>query len=131
MTAADLIAMAALTGGHYGTSLPMFGAERRGAPVVSCVSIDDRPIRQKTQIYYPQCLIVLDPRQRNLPQTYEGVKAGGTLILNHTQGLEERPHPNITIAGVVDATKVNMKKSRESAKKLSEMLQKMAQELSR
>jgi Pyruvate/2-oxoacid:ferredoxin oxidoreductase gamma subunit len=34
------------------------------------------------------------------------VKAGGVLILNHAQGLEERPHPNIDTAGVVDATKI-------------------------
>jgi 2-oxoacid:acceptor oxidoreductase gamma subunit (pyruvate/2-ketoisovalerate family) len=106
VSAADLIAVASVIDGKYGTSLPMYGAERRGTPVVSFVCIDDQPVRQKTQIYTPSCLIVLDSRQRNLPQIYEGVKPGGFLVLNFNKSLEDRPHPNITVAGVVDATKI-------------------------
>lgn len=106
VTAADTIVTAAVIDGKYGTSLPMYGDARRGAPVVSFVHIDDRPVRQRTQVYTPDCLMVLDPRQKDWPQTYEGIKPGGILVLNFNKDLEERPHPNIYLAGVVDATKI-------------------------
>ena len=106
VTAADLIATAAAASSKYGSSLPMYGTERRGAPVVSFVRIDDHLIRQKTQIYAPDCLIVLDPRQKDWPQVYQGVKPEGVLVLNFTKAPEKRPHPNISIAGVVDATSI-------------------------
>ncbi len=106
MMAADLIAMAAVINGLYGTSFPMYGAERRGAPVVSFVRLDEQPVRQKTQVYAPDCLIVLDPRQRDWPQVYEGVKPGGILVLNFRRPLEKRPHENIHLAGIIDATRI-------------------------
>jgi len=106
VSAADMIAVASVIDGKYGTSFPMYGAERRGAPVVSFVCIDEQLVRQKTQIYTPSCLIVLDPRQRTSPQTYEGLKPGGVLVLNFNKVLEEQPHPNVSVAGVVDATKI-------------------------
>ena len=106
MMAADLIAMAAVINGLYGTSFPMYGAERRGAPVVSFVRLDEQLVRQKTQVYAPDCLIVLDPRQRDWPQVYEGVKPGGILVLNFRRPLEKRPHENIHLAGIIDATRI-------------------------
>jgi len=106
VVAADVLATGAVMSGKYGTNFPMYGTERRGAPVVSFVRIDEHPVRQKTQIYAPDCLIVLDPRQKDWPQVYQGVKPGGILVLNFGKGLEERPHPHISIAGVVDATKI-------------------------
>ncbi len=106
MSAADLLAVAAVMDGQYGSSFPMYGAERRGAPVVAFVCIDEVPVRQKTQIYTPNCLIVLDPRQQTWPQTYAGLVPGGTLILNSTAELEDPPHKNVSRAGVVDATRI-------------------------
>lgn len=106
VTAADMIATAAVISGKYGTSLPMYGAERRGAPVVSFVRINDNPVRQKTQIYAPDCLIVLDPAQKDYRQIYDGLKPGGILVLNFRHILEKNPHPDIGRIGVVDATKI-------------------------
>jgi 2-oxoacid:acceptor oxidoreductase gamma subunit (pyruvate/2-ketoisovalerate family) len=106
VTAGDMIVTAAVIGGTYGTSLPMYGDARRGAPVVAFVGLDERPVRQKTQVYTPDCLIVLDPRQRDWPQTYEGVKSGGILVLNLGKDLERQPHPHISRVGAVDATAI-------------------------
>ena len=50
VTAARLLAMAALHDGKYATACPFYGAERRGAPVVSFVRIDDHPIKVYSQI---------------------------------------------------------------------------------
>ena len=106
VTAADTIVTAAVIDGKYGTSFPLYGDARRGAPVVSFVMLDEKPIRQKTQIYHPDCLLVLDSGQKDWPQTYEGVKPGGILVLNLNKELEEQPNPQIHKVGTVDATKI-------------------------
>jgi len=108
VTAGDMIVSAAVIGGTYGTSFPMYGDARRGAPVVNFVGLDERPIRQKAKVYTPDCLIVLDPRQRHWPQTYEGVKSGGILVLNLGKDLDKQPHPHISRIGAVDATRIAM-----------------------
>jgi len=106
VTAGDMIVTAAVLGGKFGTSFPVYGDARRGAPVVTYLAIDDERIRQKTQVYSPDCLIVLDPRQKDWPQNYEGCKPGGVLVLNYGKELKELPHPNIGRTGTVDATKI-------------------------
>jgi pyruvate ferredoxin oxidoreductase gamma subunit len=60
VTAARLLAMAALHDGKYATACPFYGAERRGAPVVSFVRIDDHPIKVYSQIRQPDLVVVLD-----------------------------------------------------------------------
>ncbi|MFH1652083.1 MAG: 2-oxoacid:acceptor oxidoreductase family protein [Chloroflexota bacterium] len=106
VSAADILAVAAVMDGKYGSSFPMYGSERRGAPVVAFVCIDEAKVRQKTQLYAPDCLIVLDPRQRTWPQTYTGLQPGGMLVLNCAVELQKPPHNNLVRAGVVDATKI-------------------------
>jgi 2-oxoisovalerate ferredoxin oxidoreductase gamma subunit len=106
VTAADMIATAAVLSGNYGSSLPMYGSERRGAPVVAFVRLNDKPIRIKTQIYSPDCLIVLDPGQKDRPQIYDGIQDESTLVLNLSHLPDKPLHPKIARAGIVDATKI-------------------------
>jgi len=106
VSAADVLAAAALFDGQYGVSFPMYGTERRGAPVVAFVRIDGEPVRQNTQVYTPDCLIVLDSRQAAWPQTYEGVRNGAALVVNLTTRFAAPPHEHIRVAGVVDATRI-------------------------
>jgi 2-oxoacid:acceptor oxidoreductase gamma subunit (pyruvate/2-ketoisovalerate family) len=105
-SASDIIATASIKSGKYGVSFPLFTAERRGAPMVSFARIDNIPIREKTKIYTPDCLLVLDQSQVNSSKVYEGLKPGGVLVLNAQVNLEKRPHPNVGISGVIDATSV-------------------------
>jgi len=60
VTAARLLALAAIHDGKYATAAPFYGAERRGAPIVSFVRIDDKPIKVYSQIKKPDMVIVLD-----------------------------------------------------------------------
>jgi 2-oxoacid:acceptor oxidoreductase gamma subunit (pyruvate/2-ketoisovalerate family) len=105
-TASDIISTACIRSGKYGVSFPLFTAERRGAPMVSFARIDDVPIREKTKIYTPDCVIVLDSSQSGSSRVYEGLKPGGILVLNSPIKLENRPHPNVAVSGLVDATKI-------------------------
>jgi 2-oxoacid:acceptor oxidoreductase gamma subunit (pyruvate/2-ketoisovalerate family) len=101
-----MLASAFVAEGKHVASFPMYGFERRGAPVVAFTRVDDVPIREKTQIYNPDCLIVIDPGLLTLPTLFTGVKPGGVFILNSGKKLEKQPNKNLKIGGVVNATKI-------------------------
>jgi 2-oxoacid:acceptor oxidoreductase gamma subunit (pyruvate/2-ketoisovalerate family) len=61
VVASDILADTAFRDGKYVQAFPMFGVERRGAPVTAFTRIDDKPIRIKFFIYNPDYVIVLDP----------------------------------------------------------------------
>ena len=88
VTAANILAMAAHLAGHQVRANPLYGPERRGAPVASFLRISPKPIRLKCQIYRPDCVVVLDTR---LPQTVpvlDGLQEGGTALFNRSRVLE-------------------------------------------
>ena len=82
VTAARLIAMAALHDGKYATACPFYGAERRGAPVVSFVRIDDHPIKVYSQIRNPDLVVVLDASVMDVVDVLQGLKKGGRIFIN-------------------------------------------------
>ena len=57
---AKMIALAAFYEEKYVQSFALYGAERRGAPVVSFVRIDDEPIELRGYVTKPDWTIVLD-----------------------------------------------------------------------
>jgi 2-oxoacid:acceptor oxidoreductase gamma subunit (pyruvate/2-ketoisovalerate family) len=58
---AQLLAEAAFIEGYEVQSFPMFGVERRGAPVQAFVRIDKEKILTRAQVKQPDYAIVLDP----------------------------------------------------------------------
>ncbi len=108
--ASEMLAAAFIAERKYATAFPMFGGERRGAPVAAFVRFDDRPIRQKCRIYTPDCLLVLDPFLVASPAILSGIKPGSTLILNASILPEKRLHENVDLIGVVDATQIALEK---------------------
>jgi len=104
--AAKMVASAAAREGKCVGSFPMYGFERRGMPVVAFTRIDDEPIREKSQVYTPDCLLVVDPTLLKLENLFEGLKPGGVLILNSPQPLVKRPDDNLALTGTVDATRI-------------------------
>jgi 2-oxoacid:acceptor oxidoreductase gamma subunit (pyruvate/2-ketoisovalerate family) len=102
--AARMLASAFVAEGKYIASFPMYGFERRGAPVVAFTRVDDKPIREKTQIYNPDCLIVIDPGLLTLPTLFTGLRPDSVFILNSPKKLPQRPNENLKIGGVVNAT---------------------------
>ncbi len=86
VTAANILVAAALLEGHRGVqAFPLFGAERRGAPVKAFARISDEEVNLRSQIYNPDISIVLDPGLLKLVDVTSGLKAEGTLILNTTR----------------------------------------------
>jgi pyruvate ferredoxin oxidoreductase gamma subunit len=85
VTAARLLADAAFRDGKYATASPFYGAERRGAPVVSFVRIDDHPIRIYSQIEHPDLVVVLDPGVMDVVDVLQGLKDRGVILINSSR----------------------------------------------
>lgn len=103
LTAASILAGAFIAEGKYATALPIIGAERRGAPVAVFLRYSDYPIRLRSQIYEPDCLLILDPVQTEWDSTFLGLKSGGSVILNSASPVEQQPCGGVGTAGVIDA----------------------------
>jgi pyruvate ferredoxin oxidoreductase gamma subunit/phenylglyoxylate dehydrogenase gamma subunit len=104
VSAAALLAAALLEEGKYAVSIPSFGFERRGAPVVSFLRCSDREIRQMTNIYTPDCLICVDPSLARSVDIFSGLKPGGTLVQATHQALEDLVIPaTVGVVGLCNA----------------------------
>lgn len=106
--AAKMLASAFAIEGKSVASFPMYGFERRGMPVVAFTRFDEKPILEKTQIYTPDLLMVVDPTLLAIPTLFDGLKAGGVLILNSNRPFTTRPSANLAKVGRIDATGVAM-----------------------
>jgi pyruvate ferredoxin oxidoreductase gamma subunit len=82
VTAARLLALSAIHDGKYATACPFYGAERRGAPIVSFVRIDDKPIKVYSQIKKPDMVVVLDASVMDVVDVLQGLKKGGRVFIN-------------------------------------------------
>lgn len=108
VVAARILATAFDREGKSAVAVPMFGGERRGAPVLAFTRFDDKPIREKTLIYHPDCVVVIDPRLMRSVDVFEGIKPDGILVIDATEQVTERYHQNIIAVGSVDATKIGL-----------------------
>jgi len=105
--AAGILAAAIVAEGRYAVSIPAFGFERRGAPVVTFLRVDDREIRRMTNITDPDCVVCIDPTISRAVNVFAGLKDGGTLIQTTARPLGEVEVPEIvgTVA-VIDAISI-------------------------
>ena len=62
-------------------AIPEFGVERRGAPVMAYARVSDKPILERTRIYAPDALVVLDPTLY-ASDILHGLKPGGMVLTN-------------------------------------------------
>jgi 2-oxoacid:acceptor oxidoreductase gamma subunit (pyruvate/2-ketoisovalerate family) len=107
VTAARMIASAFVLEGKYVASFPMYGFERRGAPVQAFTRVDEKPIREKTQVYTPDLMMIIDPTLMKIAGLFSGLKENGVLIVN-SPNFSTQIDKNIKVAGVIDATKIAM-----------------------
>lgn len=85
---------------------PEFGVERRGSPVVAFIRIDDKPIYDKSRIYAPDHVVVVDPTLVEAIDITEGLKPGGTIVINSDRRPEDFPFHGKFKVRTIDATKI-------------------------
>jgi pyruvate ferredoxin oxidoreductase gamma subunit/2-oxoisovalerate ferredoxin oxidoreductase gamma subunit len=101
-----LLAKAFFQAGYYVQSFPLFGVERRGAPVEAYLRLDRTKILVRTNVYTPDHVVVLDHTLLATADVTRGLKRGGWILLN----APEPPEDLASFAGFhlafVDATRI-------------------------
>ena len=105
LTAARILANAALKEGKIAQAFPEFGPERRGAPVRSYLRLDDEVIWLRTPVQTPDLVMVLDASLLSARGTLAGIKPGGVLLVNSPNPPRLSVSPNLRVAWV-DASRI-------------------------
>ncbi|MFH1038019.1 MAG: 2-oxoacid:acceptor oxidoreductase family protein [PVC group bacterium] len=83
-TVAEFLAFVALNEGKYSQGFPEYGPERSGAPMKGYTRISDGLIKMHSAVYHPDIVLVLDPSLLDTVNVCDGLKEGGTIIINST-----------------------------------------------
>lgn len=111
VTAAKILAQAALGEGRHIQAFPEYGAERRGAPVRSFTRISTDPIYIHSPIHTPQAVAVLDATLLDAVDVTEGLAEDGVLVVNTVESPADiRKKLNLKGRKIftVDATQVSI-----------------------
>lgn len=76
------LAKAFFQAGYWVQTFPVFGSERRGAPVEAYLRLDTSKILLRNNVYEPDHVVVQDIRLLGLVDVTKGLKAGGWILLN-------------------------------------------------
>jgi pyruvate ferredoxin oxidoreductase gamma subunit/2-oxoisovalerate ferredoxin oxidoreductase gamma subunit len=76
------LAKAFFSAGYWVQTFPVFGSERRGAPVEAYLRLDDAKIRARCNVYEPDFVVVQDARLLGLVDVTKGLKPGGWILVN-------------------------------------------------
>jgi len=106
VTASRIIAAAAYEEGKYSQAIPMYGTERRGAPLTAFVRIDNVRVRERELVHTPDYSICFDEFISMQQYIATNVKSGGVVLCNTTLKPEELPLSGPIKIATVDATSI-------------------------
>jgi len=110
VTAANLLVAAALKDGNKGVqAFPVFGAERRGAPLKAFARISEEEIHLRSEIYFPKIIIVLDESILGIVDVLKGFKKDGKILINSTKKPGDFDFSKKYHVATVDATDIAIK----------------------
>lgn len=89
--ASRVLGTAAFSQGCYAQDFPLYGAERRGAPITSFTRISREPIMERGVISQADIVIVMDETLLHDPMAMplSGLKKGGIVFINTSHSQEE------------------------------------------
>ena len=86
--ASQILATAAFLEGYWAQTFPQFGAERRGAPVIAYIRLDQEPIPIRSKVYSPDSVIVMDFNLFKMVNPLADLKSDGIALLNYPDSSE-------------------------------------------
>jgi 2-oxoacid:acceptor oxidoreductase gamma subunit (pyruvate/2-ketoisovalerate family)/2-oxoacid:acceptor oxidoreductase delta subunit (pyruvate/2-ketoisovalerate family) len=104
VTASRILATAAFLEGKHSQSIPMYGTERRGAPVTAFVRIGEKDKMVRSLVHEPDYVVVLDPLLRKSVNVTDGLKQSGMLVINSTSTPDKIEVDKRVTTATVDAT---------------------------
>ena len=108
--ASKILASALFLEGKSVQSFPAFGVERRGAPVTAFLRLADGPIQLRCEVSEPDDVIVLDPTLLKAIDVTQGLKPGGSILINSDR-------PPETYAALAKRFKVSVVDASEIARR--------------
>lgn len=110
--ASRILGTAAFYEGYFAQDFPLYGAERRGAPISAFTRISKNPILERGIITEPDVAIILDETLLNDPQAHvlSGLQKEGVVFINTEYRADEVKHAYKITAQVValDITKIGL-----------------------
>ncbi|MEP9412621.1 MAG: 2-oxoacid:acceptor oxidoreductase family protein [Candidatus Brocadia sp.] len=110
--ASRVLGTAAFLEGYYAQDFPLYGAERRGAPIAAFTRISKEPILERGVISSPDIVIVMDETLLDDPMAnpLSGLKEGGIVFTNTTHSPQEAKNKYKISAQVItlDITRISL-----------------------
>lgn len=110
--ASRVLGTAAFLEGYYAQDFPLYGAERRGAPIAAFTRISKLPIMERGIISEPDVVIIMDETLFYDPRAMPlfGLKEGGLVFVNTPHSLEEEKVEHAISGPVItlDITKISL-----------------------
>ncbi len=111
-TASRILGTAAFLEGYYVQDAPLYGAERRGAPIIAFTRLCEEPILERGIILNPDIIVVADETLLDDPTAHvlQGIREGGILFVNtytqpsHILDKYNLPACKVVALDVTDAT---------------------------
>ena len=88
VVASEILGRTFFLEGKYPQCFSLFGGERRGAPVVGFLRVDEQPILLKCQIYHPDQMIIFDFSLIDEMEILQELKPNGSILINSRQGID-------------------------------------------
>ncbi|HMK75570.1 MAG TPA: 2-oxoacid:acceptor oxidoreductase family protein [Thermodesulfobacteriota bacterium] len=82
VVASEILGRALFLEGKYPQCFSLFGGERRGAPVVGFLRVDEEPILLKCQIKHPDQMIIFDLSLADEKEVFRELKPKGFILIN-------------------------------------------------
>lgn len=109
VVASIILAKAFFSAGYYVQSFPVFGVERRGAPVEAYLRLDTQKIQIRCNVYTPDHVVVQDVRLLETVPVTGGLKSGGWILINAATQPPNLPSFSGFRLAWVDATGIAIK----------------------
>ena len=101
--ASEILGRAFFLEGKYPQCFSLFGGERRGAPVVGFLRVDDEPILLKCQIKHPDQMIIFDLSLTDEKEIFQELKPGGLILINSNKEIDFFKNLRKFKIGLIDA----------------------------
>jgi pyruvate ferredoxin oxidoreductase gamma subunit len=96
-TASRIVGTAAFLQGYYAQDSPVYGAERRGAPMIAFTRFDSAPVHERGMVSIPDLVVIADASLLDDPlvRPLQGLSSAGFAVINSTTPRPSIPHKTI------------------------------------
>ncbi len=103
VVASEILGRAFFLEGKYPQCFSLFGGERRGAPVVGFLRVDEEPILLKCQIRRPDQMIIFDLALTDEKEISQELKPKGSVLINSPKEINSFESLRKYRVGLIDA----------------------------